>query len=177
MYVEVLKDELMMQLKEGMNISPLMMKKKVQFDVVCDLYPLMRTRKSVICCKSKKKALSLHERMNSQNFTVTYLAGSMKRAARGELERFESASSGVAIITADMAEHFRDKQISIMVNYDMPNKLKRYVRIVGWSGSGGDERVVVNLIGSKKEARLMETVKSAYDVPVKEISSPADIVV
>ncbi|RCN33516.1 DEAD/DEAH box helicase [Ancylostoma caninum] len=178
-YIEVVRDDLNMQAKElkGTNRNELMDKKKVQFGALCDLYPIMESRKSVILCNGKKKALRLYERMISKNFTVTCLAGRMKRTKQEEeLERFESASSGVAIITEDRADYFRDKQISIVVNYDMPKRLKSYVRCVGWSGSGGDERIVVNLVGSKSAARLMETVKAAYGVPVKEISSPSDIV-
>ncbi|KAL6725777.1 hypothetical protein Aduo_007807 [Ancylostoma duodenale] len=178
-YIEVIRDELNTQLKEcqGTNRSQLMDKKRVQFDVLCDLYPIMESRKSVILCNGKKKALRLHERITSKNFTVTCLAGRMKRTKRGEeLERFESASTAVAIVTQDMADYFRDKQVSIVVNYDMPRRLKSYVRCVGWSGSGGVERVVVNLIGSKSGIRLMETVKAAYGVPVKEICSRSDIV-
>ncbi|RCN36268.1 hypothetical protein ANCCAN_17843 [Ancylostoma caninum] len=177
-YIQVVRDDLNMQTKElkGTNRNELMDKKKVQFDALCDLYPIMESRKSVILCNGKKKALRLYERIISKNFTVTCLAGRMKRTKReGELERFESASSGVAIVTEDRADYFRDKQISIVVNYDMPKRLKSYVRCVGWSGSGGDERIVVNLVGSKSGARLMETVKAAYGVPVKEISSPSDI--
>lgn len=63
-----------------------------------------------------------------------------------------------------------------MVNYDMPTRLKAYVSRVGWSGNSGDERIVVSLIGTKREVRLMESLKLAYGVPVKEIFAAIDVV-
>ncbi|KHJ79712.1 hypothetical protein OESDEN_20633 [Oesophagostomum dentatum] len=147
-----------------------------KFEILRDLYPKLRDKKSIIVCGEEKKALWLCELMQRQDLPVTCVA-SKPSLHKSEFKKFDSASSGVVLISAKMAVHFKDKQIPVMVNFDLPTKAKRYRNIVECSGVAPENRTVINLLGTKKEESMMQTARLQYGITVEEVSSLADVTV
>ncbi|KHJ81134.1 hypothetical protein OESDEN_19180, partial [Oesophagostomum dentatum] len=82
-----------------------------KFEILRDLYPKLRDidKKSIIVCGEEKKALWLCELMQRQDLPVTCVA-SKASLHKSEFKKFDSASSGIVLISAKMAVHFKDKQ-------------------------------------------------------------------
>ncbi|KHJ81821.1 hypothetical protein OESDEN_18490 [Oesophagostomum dentatum] len=65
---------------------------------------------------------------------------------KSEFKKFNSASSGIVLISAKMAVHFKHKQIPVMVNFDVPTKANRYRSVIGCSGVAPENGIVINLM-------------------------------
>ncbi|CAJ0596960.1 unnamed protein product, partial [Cylicocyclus nassatus] len=145
--------------------------KKTQFEVLCDLYTKLEYEKTVIICKWPKKATWIQEHLAARGYRVVCLVGMKTKKFREEMQKFESSSSGVVLITETSANLFKEKEISVIVNYEMPRKAKGYVGRVAPTDLER-ERTVVNLVKNKREANLMETVQSQYGISIEHFMNP-----
>ncbi|CAJ0596998.1 unnamed protein product [Cylicocyclus nassatus] len=145
--------------------------KKTQFEVLCDLYEKLEYEKTVIICKWPKKAIWIQEHLAARGYHIVCLVGMKTKKFREEMQKFESSSSGVVLITETSANLFKEKEISVIVNYEMPRKAKGYVGRVAPMDLER-ERTVVNLVKNNREANLMETVQSQYGISIEHFINP-----
>ncbi|CAJ0596959.1 unnamed protein product [Cylicocyclus nassatus] len=145
--------------------------KKTQFEVICDLYPKLECKRTVIICKRPKKTIWIQEHLAARGYLVAYCVGKKTKKFREEMQTFESSPSGVVLIAQNSANLFRDKEISVIVNYEMPKEVRGYLGRVAPTDLE-KERTVVNLIKNKREAVLMKKVQSRYGIDIEHFIDP-----
>ncbi|KAH9281947.1 Eukaryotic initiation factor 4A-III [Echinococcus granulosus] len=88
----------------------------------CDLCDTLTVTQSVIFCNTCRKAEWLADKMRKSNFTVTVMHGDMVQKEREEIMRnFCSSESRVLITTDLLARGIDVQQVSMVINYDLPN--------------------------------------------------------
>ncbi|URD74182.1 DEAD-box ATP-dependent RNA helicase [Musa troglodytarum] len=99
-----------------------------KFDTLCDLYDTLVITQAVIFCNTKRKVAWLTEKMHSNNFTVSSMHGDMPQKERDAImAEFRSGATRVLITT----------DVSLVINYDLPNNRELYIHRIGQSGCFG----------------------------------------
>ncbi|CAL8137629.1 unnamed protein product [Prunus armeniaca] len=109
-----------------------------KFDTLCDLYDTLTITQAVIFCNTKRKVDWLTEKLRSNNFTVSSMHGDMPQKEREAItQEFRSGNSRVLITTDVWARGLDVQQVSLVINFDLPNNRELYIHRIGRSGRFG----------------------------------------
>ncbi|CAA7036522.1 unnamed protein product [Microthlaspi erraticum] len=146
-----------------------------KFDTLCDLYDTLTVTQAVIFCNTKPKVDWLSEKMRTNNFTVSSMHGDMPQRERDEIMRqFRSGDSRVLITTDVWARGIDVQQVSLVINYDLPNNRELYIHRIGRSGRFGRKGVAINFVKSD-DIKILRDIEQYYstqidEMPVNEVS-------
>ena len=80
----------------------------------------------------------LTEKMRQNNFTVSSMHGDMPQKERDAImEEFRKGATRVLITTDVWARGLDVQQVSLVINYDLPNNRELYIHRIGRSGRFG----------------------------------------
>merc|ERR1712224_61805 len=88
------------------------------------------------------------------------------------MREFRSGSSRVLISTDLLARGIDVQQVSLVINYELPNKKENYIHRIGRSGRYGRKGVAINFV-TDRDVRCMRDIERYYATQIKEL--PADI--
>ena len=107
-----------------------------KFDTLCDLYDTLTITQAVIFCNTKRKVDWLATKMRDSNFTVSAMHGDMPQPERDSImEEFRSGGSRVLIATDVWGRGLDVQQVSLVINYDLPNNRYSYSSSYSYSYS------------------------------------------
>lgn len=152
-------------------------KEEWKFDTLCDLYDTLTVTQAVIFCNTKKKVDWLTEKMREANFTVASMHGDMPQAERDAvMGAFRAGNSRVLITTDVWARGLDVQQVSLVINYDLPNSRELYIHRIGRSGRYGRKGVAINFV-KNNDIRIMRDIEQYYATQVDEMPmNVADLV-
>uniref|UniRef100_I3KV15 RNA helicase n=1 Tax=Oreochromis niloticus TaxID=8128 RepID=I3KV15_ORENI len=148
-----------------------------KFDTLCDLYDTLTITQAVIFCNTKRKVDWLTEKMREANFTVSSMHGDMPQKERESImKEFRSGASRVLISTDVWARGLDVPQVSLIINYDLPNNRELYIHRVLWGrgldsfGSGGPLRrgVAINFV-KNDDIRILRDIEQYYSTQIDEM--------
>lgn len=146
-------------------------KEEWKFDTLCDLYDSLTVNQCVIFCNSKKKVDWLNNKLTQSNFTVSSMHGDMKQDERNKvMNSFRSGKSRVLISTDVWARGIDVQQISLVINYDIPEILENYIHRIGRSGRFGRKGLAINFITEEDIPKLKE-IEKHYSIKIKPMPS------
>jgi len=152
-------------------------KEEWKFDTLCDLYDTLTVTQAVIFCNTKKKVDWLTEKMREANFTVASMHGDMPQAERDAvMGAFRAGNSRVLITTDVWARGLDVQQVSLVINYDLPNSRELYIHRIGRSGRYGRKGVAINFVKSN-DIRILRDIEQYYATQIDEMPmNVADLV-
>jgi ATP-dependent RNA helicase len=140
-----------------------------KFDTLCDLYDTMTVTQAVIFCNTKRKVDWLTEKMREANFTVSSMHGDMPQKERGAIMKiFRSGQSRVLFTTDVWARGIDVQQVSLVINYDLPNNRELYIHRIGRSGRFGRKGVAINFVKSD-DIRILRDIEQYYSTQIDEM--------
>ncbi|CAK9438467.1 uncharacterized protein LODBEIA_P26910 [Lodderomyces beijingensis] len=140
-----------------------------KFDTLCDLYDNLTITQAVIFCNTKVKVNWLTDQMRKQNFTVVAMHGDMKQDERDSIMNdFRTGNSRVLISTDVWARGIDVQQISLVINYDLPNDKENYIHRIGRSGRFGRKGTAINLI-TKSDVQELRDIEKYYSCKIREM--------
>merc|ERR1712212_1261577 len=140
-----------------------------KFDTLCDLYDTLTITQAVIFCSTKRKVDWLAEKMREANFTVSAMHGDMPQKERNEIMReFRSGQSRVLITTDVWARGIDVQQVSLVINYDLPNNRELYIHRIGRSGRFGRKGVSINFV-KNDDIRILRDIEQYYSTQIDEM--------
>lgn len=144
-----------------------------KFDTLCDLYDSLTITQGVIFCNTKKKVEWLTQRMTQSNFAVVAMHGDMKQEDRDRvMSDFRTGHSRVLISTDVWARGIDVQQVSLVINYDLPEIMENYIHRIGRSGRFGRKGVAVNFVTKNDFSKLKE-IEKHYSIRIKAM--PANL--
>ncbi|KAK3731859.1 hypothetical protein QZH41_000158 [Actinostola sp. cb2023] len=144
-------------------------KEEWKFDTLCDLYDTLTITQAVIFCNTKRKVDWLTEKMREANFTVTAMHGDMPQKEREAIMKdFRSGQSRVLISTDVWARGLDVQQVSLVINYDLPNNRELYIHRIGRSGRFGRKGVAINFVKSD-DIRILRDIEQYYSTQIDEM--------
>jgi len=140
-----------------------------KFDTLCDLYDTLTITQAVIFCNTKKKVDWLTDKMRESNFTVSSMHGDMPQNDREAImAEFRAGSSRVLIVTDVMARGIDVSQVSLVINYDLPNNRENYIHRIGRSGRYGRKGVAINFV-KQDDIRILRDIEQYYSTQIDEM--------
>lgn len=165
--VLVKRDELTLKGLKQFHIG--VEKEDFKFDSLCDLYNLIPILQAVIFCNTKKKVDWLTEKMRESNFAVSSMHGDMPQKEREAImQEFRTGASRVLITTDVWARGIDVQQVSLVINYDLPNNRELYIHRIGRSGRFGRKGVAVNFVKSD-DIRILRDIEQYYSTQIDEM--------
>uniref|UniRef100_A0A7N8WLX4 RNA helicase n=1 Tax=Mastacembelus armatus TaxID=205130 RepID=A0A7N8WLX4_9TELE len=127
------------------------------------------TRRAVIFCNTKRKVDWLTEKMREANFTVSSMHGDMPQKERESImKEFRSGASRVLISTDVWARGLDVPQVSLIINYDLPNNRELYIHRIGRSGRYGRKGVAINFV-KNDDIRILRDIEQYYSTQIDEM--------
>jgi ATP-dependent RNA helicase len=140
-----------------------------KFDTLCDLYDTLTITQAVIFCNTKKKVDWLANKMKESNFTVASMHGEMTQKDRDTvMEEFRSGGSRVLIATDVWGRGLDVQQVSLVINYDLPNNRELYIHRIGRSGRFGRKGVAINFV-KEDDIRILRDIEQYYSTQIDEM--------
>lgn len=140
-----------------------------KFDTLVDLYETVTVTQAVIFCNTKRKVDWLTEKLRQQNFTVASMHGDMPQAEREAIMKdFRSGGSRVLITTDVWARGLDVQQVSLVINYDLPNNRELYIHRIGRSGRFGRNGVAINFVRSD-DIKILRDIEQYYSTQIDEM--------
>eukprot|EP00794_Sanderia_malayensis_P020275 gene20275-22261_t len=140
-----------------------------KFETLCDLYDTLTITQAVIFVNTKRKVDWLTEKMAEANFTVSAMHGDMPQKEREAImKEFRSAQSRVLISTDLWARGLDVSQVSLVINYDLPNNRELYIHRIGRSGRFGRKGVAINFVKSD-DIRILRDIEQYYSTQIDEM--------
>lgn len=179
-------------------------KEEWKFDTLCDLYDTLTITQAVIFCNTKKKVRGmscrrsrsdcgglwfsdgdgcarqvdwLRNKMVESNFTVSAMHGDMPQKEREAImEEFRSGATRVLIATDVWGRGLDVQQVSLVINYDLPNNRELYIHRIGRSGRFGRKGVAINFVRSD-DISILRDIEQYYSTQIDEMPmNVADLV-
>eukprot|EP00998_Keelungia_sp_KM082_P005476 NODE_1799_length_1211_cov_105.483395_g1784_i0.p1 GENE.NODE_1799_length_1211_cov_105.483395_g1784_i0~~NODE_1799_length_1211_cov_105.483395_g1784_i0.p1 ORF type:complete len:322 (+),score=86.52 NODE_1799_length_1211_cov_105.483395_g1784_i0:51-1016(+) len=140
-----------------------------KFDTLCDLYDTLTITQAVIFCNTKKKVDWLTEKMRAANFTVASMHGDMPQNERDAImSDFRDGESRVLITTDVWSRGLDVAQVSLVINYDLPNSRELYIHRIGRSGRYGRKGVSINFVQAE-DIRILRDIEQYYSTQIDEM--------
>merc|ERR1712127_147048 len=89
--------------------------------------------------------------------------GEMEQKERDVIMReFRSGSSRVLITTDLLARGIDVQQVSLVINYDLPNQRENYIHRIGRGGRFGRKGVAINFV-TEEDWRVLRDIEAHYN--------------
>jgi superfamily II DNA/RNA helicase len=140
-----------------------------KFDTLCDLYERFSISQSIIYCNSRKIVDELSRRLADSDFTCTSIHGDMSQEERNTImKQFRDGVSRVLISTDLLSRGIDVQQVSIVINYDIPNNIDSYLHRIGRSGRFGRKGTAVNFV-TYYDIKKMHEIEKYYSTEIQEM--------
>jgi len=144
-------------------------KEEWKFDTLCDLYDILTITQAVIFCNTKLKVDWLTTKMREANFTVSSMHGDMPQKERDTIMTdFRAGKSRVLIATDVWGRGLDVQQVSLVINYDLPNSRELYIHRIGRSGRFGRKGVAINFV-KNDDIRILRDIEQYYGTQIDEM--------
>ena len=144
-------------------------KEEYKLETLMDLYDSVSIAQSVIFCNTRRKVDWLSEKMKEREFTVSFMHADMQKGEREDVMKvFRSGSSRVLISTDMLVRAIDVKQVSIVINFDLPAIREDYLHRIGRSGHYGRKGVAINFV-TTKDVPLLKELREFYNTTIEEL--------
>jgi translation initiation factor 4A len=148
-------------------------KEEWKLDTLCDLYETLTITQAIIYCNTRRKVDFLADQMSKRDFTISTMHAEMDQKERDLVMReFRSGSSRVLISTDLLARGIDVQQVSLVINFDLPQNMENYLHRIGRSGRFGRKGVAINFV-TNNDVRTMKDIEKYYHTQIEEM--PMDI--
>jgi len=148
-----------------------------KLETLCDIYQTLTITQAVIFCNTRRKVDWLTQKMHEKDFTVSAMHGDMDQKEREVIMReFRSGSSRVLITTDLLARGIDVQQVSLVINYDLPNNRENYIHRIGLGGRFGRKGVAINFV-TEEDKRNLQDIEHFYNTQINEMpQNVADLI-
>ncbi|GFP87126.1 eukaryotic initiation factor 4a-3 [Phtheirospermum japonicum] len=144
-------------------------KEEWKFDTLYDLFDTLTISQAVIFCNTKRKVEWLATNMREHNFTVSSMHGDMPQMERDTIMgEFRSGQTRVLVTTDVWARGIDVEQVSLVINYDVPNNRELYIHRIGRTGRFGRRGLAINFVKSD-DIKILGDIEQYYSTVIGEM--------
>merc|ERR550525_1925201 len=148
-------------------------KEEWKVDTLVDLYETLTITQCIIYCNTRRKVDFIQDQLTKRDFTVSTMHADLDQKERDLVMReFRSGSSRVLISTDLLARGIDVQQVSLVINFDLPQNMENYLHRIGRSGRFGRKGVAINFV-TNQDVRMMKDIERHYHTQIEEM--PMDI--
>ena len=140
-----------------------------KYDVICDLYSKFSVAQSIIYCNSKRVVDDLSMKLNDNGYAVTHIHGKMTQGERNEIMKgFRSGESRILVSTDLLCRGIDIQQVSVVINYDIPQNVENYLHRIGRSGRFGRKGLAINFM-TYYDIKTLREIEKYYSTQIQEL--------
>ena len=141
-----------------------------KYETLKDIYSSLTVSQSIIYCNSVKRVNDLFVAMNNDNFPVCQIHSGMEKDERlRNYEDFKNGKHRVLISSNVTARGIDVQQVSIVINFDLPNCVHTYLHRIGRSGRWGRKGVGINFV-TQRDMRMLKSIEQHYNMTISELT-------
>ena len=111
----------------------------------------------------------LTAKMREANFTVCSMHGDQPQKERDAImAEFRGGAARVMITTDIWGRGIDVQQVSLVINYDLPNNRELYIHRIGRSGRFGRKGVAINFV-TEEDVRVLRDIEQYYSTQIDEM--------
>jgi len=140
-----------------------------KFDTLFDIYESIAVSHTIIYCNSKRRVDELANNLQAKGFPVSSIHGEMSSEMRKDImDRFRKGDFRILIATDLLARGIDVQQVSLVINFDIPNNMENYIHRIGRSGRYGRKGVSINFV-TDYEAEKLQEIEKFYNTSIEEL--------
>ncbi len=140
-----------------------------KFDTLCDLYEAFTIAQTIIYCNSRKMVESLYRKLESNNFSCVQIHGDLTQRERNIImQDFRNGTTRILISTDLLSRGIDVQQVSLVINYDLPNNIENYIHRIGRSGRYGRKGTSINFVNNN-DIKQMRDIEEYYGTHIEEL--------
>ena len=113
--------------------------------------------------------------MTERDFAVSSIHGKMDKETRKTvMEQFRTGESRVLITTDLLARGIDVPQVSLVINYDLPDDLEMYIHRIGRAGRHGKKGTAINF-ATLRDMPYLKVIENHYHKAFAITSMPMDL--
>lgn len=122
---------------------------------------------------TKDRAIELTEELKKLKFPIICLTGDMPDEERREvMRRFREGEARVLVSTDLIGRGIDIQQVNLVINYDLPYSLEKYIHRIGRTGRLGRKGVAINLV-TEGDSTTLSLIEREYGNKMEEL--PLDL--
>lgn len=140
-----------------------------KYETLKDLYEKISMSQCIIYCNSIKRVKDLYDAMTHDGFPVSQIHSGMDREERmNSYNDFKYGNRRILISSNVTARGIDIQQVSIVINFDVPNDVHTYIHRIGRSGRWGRKGVSINFV-TRREVKQIQTIEKYYHTQIEEL--------
>jgi superfamily II DNA/RNA helicase len=142
-------------------------------DALKDLLRTDEFRNAIVFCNRKTTVRELATSLKRSHFAVGQIQGDMEQAQRiAEFDRFKKGEIDV-LVASDVAARGLDvKDVSHVINFDVPWQPDDYIHRIGRTGRAGAKGIAVTL-ATRADGELVERIEKLTGQKIPRVGKPA----
>jgi len=137
------------------------------------LFSFLSVSQCIIYCNNIKRVIELYDAMKEDGFPVCCIHRDMNQPEREHsFKSFRTGENRVLISSNVTARGIDIQQVSVVINFDLPNCVHTYLHRIGRSGRWGRKGVGINFI-TRRDVAKMKEIEVHYASEIQEM--PSDI--
>ena len=148
-------------------------KESYKFDTFCDLYEKISVSQSIVYVNTKRKADWLKTRLEEDNFTISVIHSNLTPKERIDImSEYRRGATRILVSTDLLSRGIDIQNVSVVINYDLPNNKECYLHRIGRSGRFGRKGTAINFVTNEDFWKL-EELETFYSTQIEEL--PASV--
>jgi ATP-dependent RNA helicase DDX19/DBP5 len=156
---------------------------QAKYDVLVKFYGLLTIGSSIIFVKTRATALAVEQRMTAEGHKVVSLTGGYEGNQRDIIiDAFRMGQAKVLIATNVLARGIDVQSVSMVINYDVPDKAidgsgrleadpQTYLHRIGRTGRFGRVGVAVTFVSSKRDWSFLMDIQRYFGAEITKVST------
>ncbi len=126
----------------------------------------------MIFCTTKIEVSNLAKELQENGFSALDLHGDLEQVDRDEtLLQFANRSCAILVATDVAARGLDIKEVSMVINYELPRDDENYVHRIGRTGRAGSEGIAVSFFKPHEKSKILLLNEKAQIKSIKELNS------
>lgn len=146
-----------------------------KLDALTDLYQSVAIERAVIFVNTREKGNWLKKELDNSGFTVSLAHGDLKMDEREKITNdFKTGETRVLIATDMWARGIDVKNVTLVINFDIPNKTDIYLHRIGRSGRFGRKGIAITFAASATDDKKIKKIEKFYGSKILPLPSDLD---
>jgi superfamily II DNA/RNA helicase len=143
---------------------------KAKFEMLKMLFAKLSISQCIIYVNSVKRVADLYVSMQKEGYSVGCIHSSMTKMDRdAAFNAFSRGEYRVLISSNVTARGIDIQQVSVVINFDIPNCVHSYLHRIGRSGRWGRKGQAINFI-TQRDVSMLRTIEQHYKSTITEFS-------
>lgn len=140
-----------------------------KYESLKHIFSFLSVSQCIIYCNSVKRVEDLYDAMTADHFPVCCIHRNMSRDDRcAAFQEFKTGKSRILISTNVTSRGIDIQQVSVVINFDVPNCVDNYLHRIGRSGRWGRKGVGINFV-TRRDVECLKRIEEHYVCNIKAL--------